>query len=221
MLALIIRQGEMQWIGARFGGRGCRLAALLEKNMQKLHRTLPLAAAFLGIATSAEAGVAFSSFGPGETYNSTSALFVNPSFSPAAQFTSGLSGTLSSIRIAMNNNSSSAPSAFTLSLFGVDPTTQGATPVASWNGLSSGQTYFLTPSPVTVAAGGFDLVAGTTYWLRASSPNSLLWNFGTPFGTGAFSVLTAEPVPEPFTMALGAAAACAFLRKRMKAKLGA
>lgn len=189
--------------------------------MQKLHRTLPLAAAFLGVASSAEAGVAFSSFGPGETYNSASALFVNASFSPVAQFTSGLSGTLSSIRIAINNSDFSAPSAFTLSLFGVDPTTQGATPLASWNGLSSGQIFFLAPSPVTVAAGGFDLVSGTTYWLRASSPNSLLWNVGTPFGTGAFSVLTAEPVPEPFTMALGAAAAGAFLRKRRLAKKSA
>jgi len=175
----------------------------------------------LGLAlviSPAFASDAYSNFGPGNSFGTYNAWIVGP-WTPAFQFQSNTTGSLTGFTVAMSDYYDYNPDNFTLKLYSDpsgNPSTEG-TLLGSWTGTTDGTQWYSATTPVTVAASGVTLQAGSYYWLEATTTGGLTWNFNNtgaqnpmmengsaygPYGmnNGAFSV-QAQAVPEPSSFA--------------------
>jgi hypothetical protein len=183
----------------------------------------------LAVAASARADVAFSDFGPGDTFNTTTGLsiFGSGAFSGAlgmatneAEFTSAASGSLTSVEVAVGYDG--GPNSFTVTLYADNAGSPG-TALESFS-LTNAPAFGTSFTPETFTSVSLPtLTAGTSYWLgvAASDPNSSTdgaWNFNSMGALGtdvrppnapatsttlpAFAV-NVTAVPEPSSLALG------------------
>lgn len=193
---------------------------------------------------SARAGVVFSNFGAGDTYDTTLGYVVGPdgfgnTFVDASRFTATGSGTLSTIELALSNVLGN--SGLTVELHADAGGTIGAL-LASGSTAATGPLNSTNPL-ATASMSAAALNSGTPYWVVVSSTAGGLnaWNFNSisdvgPHATsldggstfayaadthGAFRVnaTTAAPTPEPGTLtvfALGAVGLAAGRRLRRR-----
>jgi len=181
------------------------------------------------MATAAHATVAYSDFGLNNSFDTSNGWVISgpnsgwgAEFDPAVTFTSGASGKLTTIDVALGSYTPFGPAGTTFSLFtdngGTSPGTiletfSSVTPTTDFGG--SGDIFTLT------STGNVNLVAGQNYWLGASATTqdgmnvwyfndqgatSVLFETGGPFTgdngvnpSGAFDVNVA-PVPEASTV---------------------
>lgn len=198
---------------------------------------MPLA--FLVVAGSANAVVAFTNFGAGDSFlTSTGWTISGPTSAPGnfdqgEQFTAGATGSVSTIRLALQNVGGSND--YAVSLYEDAGDSVGTWMTTWWgSGLGSfGSSYILT------LVNGFPsvaLTAGNKYWLIASAPGDTwnAWMFNNQGGMGnhAFSAddgasygystqnqgaFEVNVVPEPASMsAIAAGIAAMALRRRRK-----
>lgn len=181
------------------------------------------------VALSAHATDAYSNLaGPFVTTGQT----VAPTLSIGFQFTSGLTGALSSLSVAIGSVDPNAPAQpFALSLYADNAGTLG-TLLGSYSAMTN--EYFGTAAALDVVpASGVTLTAGTSYWLVATTTSDVVWNYVDAAGTAkqpgyfafedfpvyttlqssAFSV-QANPVPEPTTFVALGLGVLGFLRRR-------
>jgi hypothetical protein len=186
---------------------------------------------------SANAQTVFDSFGPGDTFDTSIAYLIDPIGSLGFMFTPSFSGPLSSISIALSDNSSVVNS---VDVFLTDSSAPGTLPntLESWS-LAGLPNYSVAYTPSLLASVAHPiLTAGTTYTLYAKSTGDMTWNRntlgmtgnyvfssnGTNFGAGsglaqgAFRVnLASSSAPEPGTLALLAiGGTIGVLRRRRK-----
>jgi hypothetical protein len=193
------------------------------------------------VASAANAQLAFSSFGPGDTYTvGSGATISGPTSIPgmwtqASQFTSSATGILDQVRVV------SFYAAGTGNLHVTLHDDNGGN-IGNWfidwsyNDTTSGDHITTLTNPFN----NIVLNAGQTYWMRASAEASMWhgfnravntvplgrvawsqdgnnWNYANNSQHMAFDV-TVRPVPEPGTMiALGLGASALLARRRRKA----
>lgn len=188
-----------------------------------------------GVAGSAHAADAFSNVDPSFTPGSGYAVGGGFQSVIGYRFTSGLTGSLTGFKLAINNVQSAqgVQYPFEVSIYTNSASDTLGTLLGTFSGLSTGN-YPATPTLATVVASGPDLVANSQYWLVASSTSQVTWN--TPFngasnlpgyystngnpgyGTeypGGFSVQV-TPVPEPTTFVALGMGGLAFVRRRKR-----
>jgi hypothetical protein len=155
-----------------------------------------LGIAMLPLATAVRADTAvFDSFGPGDTYNPSSAYFVGNGANndePAAQFTAGASGNLVNVDLGLTyfNGSNPANRQVNVFLYGdasdspdnANQTLLGSvTPTALFDGVTNNSVVSFS------VAGTVPVTAGSTYWL-VLKPTSFgtddAWNLSSPAITG-------------------------------------
>lgn len=183
------------------------------------------------VVASSQAIVAFSNFGPGDSYvvNSGWALFsgIYGSQFHSHQFVAGASGSLSSIDVAfghlegtndysvsLRDDSSDTPGSYITTWFGIAAGPFGAAnpPIGLPNAfpsivLSSGTKYWVEVKPTTVDTSGA--------WNYNDQGDTRLtaFNDGTP-GISRASVFRVNVVPEPASMAALGLGAVALIRRR-------
>jgi hypothetical protein len=216
----------------------------------RVNRSLFAAAALLGVCTAATASIAYNNFGPGSggfeyggggyiigKYSSNSVTLQQ-----GFQFTSGASGSISKVYVAVDFANPPENGAFavpTYDLYADDGSNQLGALLSTWTGTTP------VGSEVQLLTGGSaSLAAGSKYWLVAREPDPTRmygWvmnnqgitgkktislddgaNFfydSDPQTQGAFRI-DVEPtdVPEPFTMALMGGAAMAGYRRMRRRK---
>jgi hypothetical protein len=208
--------------------------------MRKSLGALVLALSLVGSAANAQ--LAFSSFGPGDTYQTGfGATISGPNsaatqWTQASQFTSGASGILDTVRVVTFYAGGSTGNMH-VTLHQDNAGSIGSSMI-DWSYFdNTGGDHFTTlnnPFPFVT------LSAGTKYWIRMSAEDTMWhgWNFApltTPAGRVAWSQdainwnyadgatlmafdVTVSPVPEPGTMiALGLGASALLARRRRKA----
>ncbi len=179
------------------------------------------------LAVSAVADVAYSSFGPGDSYtNSGWSIGGNTSQVIAFQFTSAATGVLASVEFAYFTLASGT---LNVELFEDSSDTKGNQMIA-WGTTPTGPvTTLYNPFPTV------SLTSGNKYWLQvsgvASTGASGGWNIndqnlfsnayywattGSGYTTLQTSVFRVNTVPEPASMAALGLGALALVRKRRK-----
>lgn len=182
----------------------------------------------VALAVSAHADLAYSSFGPGDSFNVSSGWSIGGSIEQrvAFQFTSASTGVLASVEFAYFTG---APGTLNVELFEDSSDTIGNQMVV-WGTSPSGPITTLNNVFPSVA-----LTAGNKYWLQVSGvtstganggwnlndqnlfSNAYYWSTSgsgyTSLQTSAFRVNT---VPEPASMAALGLGALALVRKRRK-----
>jgi hypothetical protein len=169
--------------------------------------------------------IAYTNFGLGHSYNTSTGLTIDSRFSQGGQFTATASGALSEIIAALVwFNSQPAHTDFTLSLYADSSNTLGAL-LGSYGGVAGADG---TVADILTPSSGVTITSGQKYWLVASSPNEDVWASNDQGATAinyyhdsafdqtlyfpgntlpAFEVYVA--VPEPSTLALVSVAAAA------------
>lgn len=203
-----------------------------------MNKTILVAGAFLALGSAAFADTAYSSFDPGNTFNTGSGWTTSGMSSAIGHeyvcgetFVSATSGNVVQINIALGYVVGT--NAATVSLYSDNAGELGSV-LGSWNISdmgSFGSAY--TPSSINIA-GGPAISAGSSYWVVAKAADDawLAWNQTLSGLTGtlyqsfdgapgyfpnanqaAFSVET-RPVPEPVSMVALASGALALMRRR-------
>ena len=193
-------------------------------------------------AGAAGATTLFTDFGPGQTYNTTSAWFIGGSgaavqASVAASFSPSVTATLDSLDLGVNAfagttsftveitaDSSGAPGAVleSFSLTGITgtPTVRSLTSILHPS-LSSLSTYWIAVfAGGTTTEGGWNWNSVGRTGLAGSADGGSTWSVDSIDATPAFDVIgTAPGVPEPTTWVLLAAplAAMLWFRRRRRA----
>jgi len=184
--------------------------------MNLRNRSLFVLTALVATVAPALAVDTYSNFGPGLSFNNSNfeafavgAITEAPSF----QFQATKSGSLTSLTVAISENSSFwGPEPFYLSLYNDKGSLLGSFNSFANNGLT-------ITAPLVVGASGVNFVAGQNYSLQAvCPPGAVSWDKSFITGGGAFSVqVTPSAVPEPAPIAaLGVGALGLMLRKRRK-----
>jgi hypothetical protein len=189
-------------------------------------------------AAVASADLSFSTFGPGDTYNTgtgwticTPASVLSFDSHMAQQFTSATTGDVTAISFASFLASGSGD--VTLGLYADDGTDHVGAPLGTWNLVAA-----FNPAGIltTSIAPGIGISSGQKYWVGLVGANDswLGWNWNSTGATGliqsnyltssgtasdtlsGFRVET-QAVPEPATMAALAFGAVGLLRRRKRA----
>ena len=181
---------------------------------------------------------AYSDFGPGNSFSNNAGWDVSNVYTPAFQFQSTMTGALTGFEVAMGDLGFLGVLPFTLKLYtdpgGAAGTSEGLL-LGSWSGATDGTFFGDLVSPISVAASGVTLTAGSYYWLEASGThvewdfnsigannpmleNGSLYNIGFLYDAAYSVQLTPAATPEPFTVGLGIAGVALAIRRRITAR---
>ncbi len=124
------------------------------------------------------------------------------------QFAATASGTVGAFVLPIADYLDEYPSSFTLELYADDGSDRVGALLGRYWGATSGRLSSSTVTPVTVPASGppVDLVAGSRYWLVASTDSELAWRSaaGEPEQLTYVSNPLTNPTPRYLTMPAGA-----------------
>jgi hypothetical protein len=199
---------------------------------------LSLALATVGTAGIANALVAFTTFLPGDVYQTNIGYTIGGPTGPSPQiitmqFTSGLTGVLDSVRIATFYGSGNT--SLTLTLLNDNGSDQMGGAITSWNFSDNNSAAHITTH--VNGNGSISLASGTKYWLKLNTltNGNHAWNQADPtvprgrfgfsgndgasysyFDNQVMSAFEVNVVPEPATFAALGLGALALLRRRKK-----